>query len=364
MNEQLALKTLSDLIGWDDSEAMNEFAWLRLMARFKYDAYQGYEPGLRFFESLIGWLNQFPEPADKKTAYQFLKKDLIFFSKDEMAHLVHRLYPEVKKVLTKVVAEDFGVQPYEVQADEKTRTAYKILLRQTLFVGISDGAMMDVFRRSNEGTISNEQVVVGHEISTHKWKDMCCDLEKEIKKNGWAVEPEFKHIFLIDDFTASGTSLINLKHDPREWAGKIGKFINRNKEHMDNGGICKPCCLHVHHYIASSRAEGMIKSKIDEIQEEFPEFKIKLTFSHIIENTVTRDSNPDFFALLEKHYDPSVQTTISGVVKYGYKDCALPVVMEHNTPNNTVSLVWAESKEEVVPPAITMRPLFRRRTRH
>lgn len=366
MNEQLALKTLSDLVEWDDTEARDEFAWLRLMSKFKYDVYQGYEPGMRFFESLIGWLNQFSNLSDKQIAYQFLKKKLIFFSRNEIAHLVHRLYPEVRKILAKVVADDYGLQPYQVWADKKTIVAYDILLRQSLFVGLSDGAMMDVFRRSNEVRLSNEQIVVAHEISDDKWNDMHLDLDATIKKNSWDAVAEFKHIFLIDDFTASGKSLIDLKENPKKWVGKIGKFIERNHSQMSKKRISKPCCLHVHHYLASSFAENNIKIKIQEIQNDNPDFKIELTFGHIINTrfNVSKESSEDFFDLLSRHYDPGVQTDISGNVMYGYKNCALPVVLEHNTPNNTVGLIWAESVKPTVAPSTPMKPLFRRRTRH
>src|SRR5664279_5385871 len=107
MNEQLALKSLSELLEWGD-EARDEFAWLRLMSKYKYDFYQGYEPGLRFFESLIGWLIQFKAVADRRIAYAFLKNQLIFFSRDEIDHLVHRFYPIVRQILSKLVAQELN----------------------------------------------------------------------------------------------------------------------------------------------------------------------------------------------------------------------------------------------------------------
>jgi hypothetical protein len=48
-------------------------------------------------------------------------------------------------------------------------------------------------------------------------------------------------------------------------------------------------------------------------------------------------------------------------MKYGYADCALPLVLEHNTPNNAIPILWAETEGKLGEP---MRPLFFRRDRH
>jgi hypothetical protein len=48
-------------------------------------------------------------------------------------------------------------------------------------------------------------------------------------------------------------------------------------------------------------------------------------------------------------------------MKYGYANCALPVVLEHNTPNNSIPLLWAETEGKS---GVKMHPLFFRRDRH
>lgn len=363
MNEQLALRTLSDLLGWT-YQAHSEFAWLRLMSKFKYDAYQGYEPGMRFFESLISWLHQFDTKPDREVAYEFLKTRLIFFSKNEVAHLVHRFYPIVRDTLSKAIAKEHQIQPYEIWTHPSTKGLYEVSLRKSMFVGLSDGAMMDVFRRSNEGKLSNEQIVVAHEISEPKWKGMVEKLEEDIKAKHWNTQAMFQHVFLIDDFTASGTSLITPKLGGG-WSGKINKFITSNEKYLSRF-LENPCLLHVHHYLATSDAKVTVEAYAAQLEAQHPEFNIDLTFGHIIEGQfkITPQEDPKFYALLTNHYDPGVETTISGTVQFGYKNCSLPVVLEHNTPNNTVGLIWAESNGAVALPAKTLKPLFRRRTRH
>ncbi len=72
-----------------------------------------------------------------------------------------------------------------------------------------------------------------------------------------------------------------------------------------------------------------------------------------------------------RHYNSSIQDehTVKGGVErldFGYGGCALPLVLDHNTPNNSVALLWAEcearEKEGLKEPE--MRALFRRRVRH
>ena len=60
---------------------------------------------------------------------------------------------------------------------------------------------------------------------------------------------------------------------------------------------------------------------------------------------------------LKEHCDEAGQTNM----KRGYADCALPVILEHNTPNNSVSILWAETAGKS---GHKMTPLFRRRDRH
>jgi len=47
----------------------------------------------------------------------------------------------------------------------------------------------------------------------------------------------------------------------------------------------------------------------------------------------------------------------SSDAKYGYGDCGLPVVLHHNTPNNSLALLWSYDDRAV-------RGLFPRVQRH
>jgi hypothetical protein len=43
-------------------------------------------------------------------------------------------------------------------------------------------------------------------------------------------------------------------------------------------------------------------------------------------------------------------------MKYGYANCALPLVLEHNTPNNSISLLWADRRRIWKADALALLP--------
>jgi hypothetical protein len=204
MDREFVLRKLSDLLRWDEERDAKEFPWLRLMSRLKFDGYQDFLAGIRFVESLIDWLQQFEE-SDRETAYDFVRSRLIYISPGELQHLVELFYPErVQPRLVRMVAGSRGIRPYRVWSDREALEAFHRLRRKTLFIELSDGARIDIFRRVNADTISNEQIYTAPRINKPKWDDMLSELRKELKSGS----ERFSIVYLVDDFSASGTSLV------------------------------------------------------------------------------------------------------------------------------------------------------------
>jgi hypothetical protein len=172
VNSDLALRLLGTVMSWTDDEARLEFAWLRLMSRLKYDGYGDYLAGLRFTECLARWLQQFP--ADKRrTAYDFIKRRLVFVSRTELHGLIENFYPRiVRPQLVTDAAAAAQCAEHFVWANATARQHYKILERRTLFLGLSDGARIDALRRANVGRLSNEQIAVGTQLDHDKWEGL------------------------------------------------------------------------------------------------------------------------------------------------------------------------------------------------
>ncbi|MBX3218965.1 MAG: hypothetical protein KF795_00520 [Labilithrix sp.] len=378
MIQRLSLRTLADLMKWSDEVATREFAWLRLMSRLKYDGYQDYLAGVRFLESLVTWLRQF-KPEHRETAYRLVRERLVFISTPEMRRLVERFYPrDVEPRLVRAAADASNVRWYEVWANEEAVRVFERLRRQTLFVGLSDGARMDVFRRANTGIISNEQTVLGPLVDHDKWRDLGDELKKDSALTG-VSDPKFTQLYLIDDLTASGTTLLRFDEVKKKWKGKLPKLRDAIwKARADLGAefpIATNFQVCVYHYIAtkaaleSARALDLKARSEHQAGEWFTnvEFTAGLTLDDAARVHATDNEDAAIRDLANRYYDPVLEnrhTAESGMkdMRMGYKGCALTLILEHNTPNNALSLLWADTPG--ANGAHAMRPLFRRRTRH
>ena len=94
MRDALARELLAKIMKWEPSDLADETADLQAMT-FRYDEYQQFTPGMRFFESLALWLAQFKTLGEKQIAYQFVRKKMLFISPREMFHLVSLTYPDI-----------------------------------------------------------------------------------------------------------------------------------------------------------------------------------------------------------------------------------------------------------------------------
>jgi len=374
MKQRLALRILAQLMGWSDQVAQREFAWLKLMSRLKYDSYQGYLAGVRFVESLVVWLEQI-EASERQAAYDLVRRQLVFVSTLEMRRLVERFYPrEVEPRLVKEAAVQCSMPPYLVWSNKAASQLVSNLRRKTLFIGLSDGARMDVFRRANTGLISNEQTVLAPLIDRDKWLDLGKELERDLPSDPSGAKPKFTHVYLIDDLTASGTTLIRYNAEKKLWKGKLKKFreaIGAARDALhDDFPLDAEFTLCVHHYIATQAALDGVKAlcaqAAAELKEEwFP--RIEFSCGLLLGPSATLASGDPFEAIAQKYYDDELEnrhTAESGVkeMHFGYKSGRLTVILEHNTPNNSISLLWAETAGSNGKHA--MRALFRRQTRH
>ncbi|HEX8513649.1 MAG TPA: hypothetical protein VF688_11160 [Allosphingosinicella sp.] len=373
MNDKMALNLIAEVMGWaesDESTATQEYAWLRLMSAVKYDTYGDFRAGARFIESLANWLKQFA-PADRQTAYDFVKNRLIYISPAELRRVIEAFIPEtVTPMLRHQVAAELGIKPYEVWATPQSVERFDNRLRRTLLVGLSDGSRIDILRRADR-RISQEQVVPMMYIDDEKWRGLQEDLTTEE-----GAGAKFDNVYLIDDFTASGTTFIRKEADGR-WKGKLTKFnalvAKAGKRLGDDFPIANGYDLHIHHYISSYQARQALNQRLAQAEAEWEAKsygRYTITEGLLLPSSaqLTATTDPGILGLCDRYYDRALfdrlQKHCPGQthLRRGYAECALPVVMEHNTPNNSISLLWAETSGEAG--RHRMRPLFHRRDRH
>jgi len=383
MINTLALNLVADVMKWDNEVATEEYAWLRLISSMKYDGYSDFRAGVRFLESLVSWLRHFAE-ADRAAAYSFVKTRLVYISTLEMQRLIETFIPEtVTPYLRGSVGIELGIKPYEVWKTAESAAAFRRRLRRCLFVGLSDGSRIDVLRRANSGRLSPEQVVPMMNVDDDKWKSLAGDLKDEL-----GPDARFDDVYLIDDFTASGTTFIRFPQGkPKGKLYKFEKIAQDAKERLKaDFPLADGYTLHIHHYVSTTQAHDALIERVDEAEDKLQNKSFgraiitegmllpkslsiatidKTTRSALsaqgadesIVDLCCRYYDDELFRRLEKHCKEAGQTDM----KYGYADCALPLVLEHNTPNNSIPLLWAETEGSL---GQRMHPLFFRRDRH
>lgn len=380
MPGNVALDLVAEVMGWDGSDGdptVGEFAWLKMMSSIKYDGYADFRAGVRFLENLAIWLRQFPTREDRLTAYDFFKRRLVYISPAELKCLIEIFVPEVvTPQLRREVAHQRGIRPYEVWATPESAKRFQEALRSTLFVGMSDGSRIDMLRRANAGRISPEQIVAALIIDDAKWKSLGKELEKSL-----GAGRKFDRVYLIEDFTGSGTTFA--RKVGGEWKGKLHKFEERVKEAKskldpnDKFPLREGYDVHIHHYISSDQASIALRENVDAVKDEWKD----RSFGNVYVSEGIRlpaslklsdDQDAEMLRLCDTFFDSGLDRKLaehlkeSGIdtVRFGYARCALPLILDHNTPNNTIPLLWAETNGDPENGVHMMEPLFRRRDRH
>lgn len=368
MRDLLAERLLGKVLNWTSQELAEEQPIIDALARLKYDDYQQFKPGLKFLESFALWLDQF-EPNERKIAYSFIKKRLIYLSSSEMNHLVDIAYPTViRPILLKRAAEKAGI-PYWKTKQIVNSQEYSELKRRSLFLGLSDGARIDRFRRTNK-ELSNEQIHPSYELPDQKVASLIKSLRKDIGSLR-GIDPQslkeeevtFKIIFLLDDFSASGLSMLRKKDGKYEGKlEKINRYIFGIGAPLANAVDSDGCDIYSILYIMTDKAR-------EHLHEHIPQFwnrvKSHCDVQAILqlgnEVKLGKDEDEEMQLLIEKYYDHEIfgeNMQVGGTTdgKLGFAGCAIPVVLSHNTPNDSIFLLWSYSDK--------IRGLFPRVTRH
>ena len=355
MRTTLAETLLAKIMEWTPEEIDRERPLLQAMANLKWNEYQQFSPGTRFLESLVKWLQQFTTLSDRKIAYRLVRDHLIFISSEQMAHLVDILFSEkINPILIKKTASEMGISPHLVKKILNDKL-YIQNLRMSLFVGLSDGSRIDQFRRG--AFLNNEQVIATYSVSDGKVSDMLEKLRNEIP------DSKFKTVFLVDDFTASGKTYWN-----DEGGGKLAKIFSSIfilgktfYSAVDHGSLE----VHVLFYIATNDALHNIRQGVEDWKQKHNlDFKCTVECLLPINNSVKKriTSDPELMVFMEKYFDPSIIDEHYRKGKYdlpylGFNECCLPIVLNHNSPNNSVAILWMPADKKY-------KGLFPRISRH
>ena len=356
MRDNLAGRLLDHLVDWQPDEKSELFADLARLARYKLDHYEGFSAGERFFARLARWLSQFEAMEDRRRLINFVRNDLIFISRNELIHTITCVYPHhIRHLLIRQAAELLELPAYKVTRITGTKEFYS-LRRKTLFLGLSDGARLDLLRRSSH-ELSHEQFSLSAELGDGAQSSMIGKLHKVAEQQNWPQPNQFSNVVLVDDFYGSGTSLLDKRSDGT-WKGKLYK-AHKHLTHL--ASVSSPVVIGdptviVVIYVASHQAHCHVKSMLSDFEpawrlivvQELPAFR--------------RVDTANLRRLCEEFFDPVMDDEYKGATPHGYGDASLPIVLFHNTPNNSVSILWADTVGQ--PDSLNRCALFPRYERH
>ena len=284
---------------------------------------------------------------------------LIFISSSQMTYLITLLYKKcVSSALALKTAQKMEIPPYRINEIKKS-VDYKREKRLALFIGLSDGAHMDVVRRV--GGLSNEQVLTNYYPDTDKLVDMKKELLSDsLLKELDESDRKFNSLYLIDDFTASGTSFI--RKDIDQYKGKltkiIDKFFNSKVNETSRELLLPNVDIHIIFCLATQCAISHIENLLSEFiksrgLEERISFDVRCVqkIPNGVADEIKNDTTLVDIIKKEKYINKKNVGTKSYKVGhgeqeyFGYGDGALPLVLSHNTPNNSILVLWQDDDD-------------------
>jgi len=416
MKKELALKLIQEtlpMLSDDENKAAAIFRELQFLSNYKYNSYEMYNPGRLFLESLYLWLHQF-KPEERMGALNFVREKLIYISRQEFQQLAVILYHDViRREQIRVTSEITKTPSHKIRLLVDS-PCFKQVSRSSLFVGMSDGARIDYIRRQNL-KIGNEQVLPYYEVSVQKKED----LKKELRKELDDPSALFRCLFLVDDFCGSGRTLLREVvstelEQPAEsptipilWQSRFRFIKDDNKLELNyqeifsseeqqalfkmgtdqnyidavnrllvkcfnhdtflKGSLVKAadslrnlldvnCSVFFCPLLATEAALDRLKPLIPKLTGCFADTRILP--GAVLKNDVRiLSTNDPIGVLCETYYSDDMADQHTGCVKFGFDNGGLPLVLHHNTPNNSIFLLWTRKHSGFT-------PLFVRYERH
>jgi len=216
------------------------------------------------------------------------------------------------------VASRFNVPLYDALRTEERRAFFGDEVRRSLIIGVSDGAHTDLLRRFNVDRLSNDQVLLSIDADIERLGELRGKLAEAVKDPA----AKFTRVYLIDDFTASGTTFF--RSTSGKYNGKFQRFKDRFTEQLSEAkpAIEGNALIRVHHFLGTALAEQNLLRMMEEAQAQLGASGrwfaggVKLTFGHILSRKIPLrrddgsavDSRDEaFLELCRKYYDPTIE---------------------------------------------------------
>jgi hypothetical protein len=158
---------------------------------------------------------------------------------------------------------------------------------------------------------------------------------------------KFTLVWLMDDFSGSGNTYIRFDSKQGRFKGKIKKIYER----LHQGDLIDTAHYEVYLllYVATRQAIDHIEYWSERFTSENNYKPLQVRVLCPIEPDVALNKNlpPGLASILNnpRYYDPAafnehIEVGGTNTAQRGFADCALPIVLSHNTPNNSVYMLW------------------------
>ena len=197
-----------------------------------------------------------------------------------------------------------------------------------------------------------------YELSDDRADSLKSELQTDLGDNNNA----FEYVFLVDDFAGSGTTILRGTTRSHLMA-RLPQFVKYTLPKL-SGATCPRIIIAL--YLATTQAIEHIRDKITSYPnppwtaQNCPEVTVLMELddqTRLCHGRHDPEYKTDqlFDTILHRYYDPQIEDEHKRNVVHGYSDCGLVLILSHNTPNNSVYLLWAQSHTQ---------PLFPRVERH
>jgi hypothetical protein len=302
MRHNAVLTAVDELVpGGADAELRILVSELDVLAVWKYDRYEGYGPGQRFWEHAIAWLRRL-DAAERADALRMLRRELVFVTRAELAHLVGCAYADhLKPALLRRMARERGLEAPPFAPLART-PEFDDLLRGIVVVGLSDGARLDLLRRATP-ELTESQFVLDHRAE---------------------VPDGASHVVAVDDFSGTGGSLV--RREGQGFAGRLAGLGRRLPGRMPGSVLL---------YIASARAARHLRSTMG---DALPGWDVVIVQE--LRDSAAANARA-VRRMHRRHYGAEPAPERKGGRNAGYREGDLSLVLDHNTPNDSLALLWA-----------------------
>jgi hypothetical protein len=194
---------------------------------------------------------------------------------------------------------------------------------------------------------------------------MAEELRGALDEAGYSTSVDrFNLIWLLDDFSGSGNTYIRFDSEEGRYKGKIKKIYER----LSRGDLIDTSHYEVFLllYVATRKAIDHISYWSERFTCENGYKPLQVRVICVIEDSeaLTNSGSAALQSILtnadyydHKSFDKHIAVGGTTSAQLGFAGCALPVVLSHNTPNNSVYILWG-------PETFKFFGLFPRVSRH